>query len=391
MRISIDAGVLLKERSGLGQYVYHLVNGLGAVDSRNEYRLIYDSFGQSIRCLPYFPYRNFSYQRIPCAVKLLKLASGLGRWRLPAFSQIFGTADIFHWPNYLLIPGGTGKHIITICDLTFLICPSYHPRFRVQAYSAGISRAASRADAILVISQQTKQDVMRYLGVAEEKIRVVYCAVSPRFRPIIPSKRQSLLSKYSIQEEKYLLFVGNIEPRKNIVRLLEAYSQLRTQWGCSFPLILAGGQGWGNTVIYKKVEELSLQKEVRFIGYVPDEDLPGLMGGAALFVYPSLYEGFGMPPLEAMACGTPVIASNSSSLPEVVGNAALMVDPHDVDGLAEAMHRALRDSALREEMRRKGLERAKCFTWEETARQTLKVYEDVHCQSNMHYKARKPH
>jgi glycosyltransferase involved in cell wall biosynthesis len=380
MRISIDAGVLLKERSGVGQYLYNLINGLGAVDTTNEYRLLYGSYGRSIRNLPRFPYLNFSCQRIPCPAKLLKLASGVGRWRLPAFGQLFGSADVFHWPNYLLIPGGSGKHIITICDLTFLMFPAYHPPFRVQAYSAGITRSAARADAIIVISQHTKQDVLRHLRVPEEKIHVVYCAPSPRFQPILPHDGAPVLSNYFLQRQKYVLFVGNIEPRKNIVRLLEAYARLTTRWRHAYPLVLVGGRGWRNKDIYKKIEELSLEQDVRFLGYVPDDILPALMSGAAFFVYPSLYEGFGMPPLEAMACGTPVITSNASSLPEVVGDAALLIDPHDVEGLTEAMHRALKQRGLREELRERGLARAKLFSWEKTACQTLNVYERVHCQ-----------
>ena len=146
--------------------------------------------------------------------------------------------------------------------------------------------------------------------------------------------------------------------------------------------MLIGGRGWRNDEVYKKIEELSFTIDVRVLGYVPDDDLPALLSGAALFVYPSLYEGFGMPPLEAMACGTPVITSNASSLPEVVGDAALSVDPNDVEGLAEAMHRVLRNAELCKELRRKGLERAKLFSWEETARQTLTIYKNVVARSS---------
>ena len=180
-----------------------------------------------------------------------------------------------------------------------------------------------------------------------------------------------------------MLFVGNIEPRKNLTRLVEAYALLLRRSHYRGPLILAGGQGWRNSEIFRCVEELELEKHVKFLGYVPDDVMPALMSGAEIFIYPSLYEGFGLPPLEAMACGTPVITSNVSSLPEVVGDAALMVDPHDVVALADAMHRVLTDRELREEMRRRGLERANEFSWEETARQTLRVYEEVHAKGTL--------
>ncbi|MET0514895.1 MAG: glycosyltransferase family 1 protein [Nitrospiraceae bacterium] len=383
MRVNIDGSVLLKERSGVGQYVYRLVHGLGTVDSRNEYRLVCDSFRRANGRLPSFPYRNISYRRLPVETNVLKGASGLGRWSIPLFNTLFGTADVFHWPNYLLVPGGSCKHIITICDLTFLLFPAYHPSFRVRAYSSGIFRSAARADGIVVISEHTRRDVIKYLGVPKEKIRVVYCAAAPHFRPIPPSERSQVLSGYSLDDQKYVLFVGNIEPRKNLIRLLEAYSQLLRRSQYRGPLILAGGQGWRNIGILRCVEEFALEKHVRFLGYVPDDVMPALMSGAELFVYPSLYEGFGLPPLEAMACGTPVITSNVSSLPEVVGEAALTVNPHDVAALADAMHRVLTDSEFREEMRRKGLERANEFSWEETARQTLKVYEEIHAKGTL--------
>ncbi len=190
------------------------------------------------------------------------------------------------------------------------------------------------------------------------------------------------MSEYHLHRKTYFLFVGNIEPRKNLIRLLDAYCRLRIQGGCSplSPSFLIGGQGWRNAEVHKKNRRAFLKTGSEVPRLCPGRKvLPALMSGAALFVYPSLYEGFGMPPLEAMACGTPLITSDVSSLPEVVGGAALLVNPYDVlEGLAEAMHRVMTNPELQEELRLKGLERAKLFSWEETARQTLKVYEEVH-------------
>lgn len=378
MRVAIDINSLLKERSGVGQYVYHLVDGLGTVDCHNEYVLFYNSIGRPASHIPRICDGNVSIKRIPCHGSVFKLASGLGKWKLPGFEWLFGSFDVYHWPNYLLVPGSTGKHIITIHDLTFLVLPSYHPAIRLKVLGTGISLSASRADAIIAVSEHTKRDVVKYLGISENKIRVIHSAASSRFVPISPGELPPVLGKYHLSPGGYLLYVGNIEPRKNLTRLLQSYSILRRQGGDYHPLILCGGKGWKNSEIYQKVEALSLTKDVEFLGYIPDQDMPYLMNGASLLVYPSLYEGFGLPPLEAMACGTPVVSSNASSLLEVVGDAAKVVDPYDVDGLAEAMHRVLTSKATREEMRWKGLRRAKCFSWEKTARETLKVYQEVY-------------
>jgi len=377
VRVGIEASMLLKERSGIGQYLQHLVDGLGRVDSQNDYILSFPSGFKMSAKLPSFPYPNIRSVGVRASYRTLHLATGLGRWNLPRYWQPFEAVDVFHWPNFLLIPGVSGKQVITIYDLTFLLFPDYQPWLRMMGLAKGIAQSADRADMIIAISNHTKRDLVTHLGVSEKKIRVIHCAVSKAFRPIESSAMRPVLAKYGLPQDGYVLYVGNIEPRKNLVRLLQAYSLMKGRGNFCHPLILCGGRGWMNKEVYDCVQRLSLEKEVKFIGYVPDEDLSFLMSGATLFVYPSLYEGFGLPPLEAMACGTPVVTSNSSSIPEVVGDAALMVDPHDVDGLSVAMERVLADKDLRADLRRKGLERAKLFSWEEVASQTLQVYSEV--------------
>jgi glycosyltransferase involved in cell wall biosynthesis len=308
------------------------------------------------------------------------MATGLGRWNLPRFWQPFEGVDVFHWPNFLLLPGVSGKQVITIYDLTFLLFPDCQPWLRGMGLAKGIAQSTARADMIIAISNHTKRDLVTHLGISEEKIRVIYCAVSKAFRSIGTSAMRPQLAKYGLPQDGYILYVGNIEPRKNLVRLLQAYSMMKDRGTSCYPLILCGGRGWKNKEVFDCVQRLSLEKEVKFIGYVPDEDLPFLMNGASLFVYPSLYEGFGLPPLEAMACGTPVVTSSSSSIPEVVGDAALMVDPHDVEGLSAAIERVLADKDLRADLRKKGLDRAKLFSWEKVASETLQVYSEVYAQ-----------
>ena len=383
MRIGIDASLLLRERSGIAQYIHHLVSALGKIDSHNQYILGFMSAKRGRLEIPSYGYSNFSSSTVALSSRQLQIATGLGRWGLPALCYPFDEVDIVHWPNYLFLPGVNGKQIVTICDLTFLMFPDQHPWFRAKGLAWAVRRSVAEADAVMVISECTKRDAMKYLSVPESKIRLTYCGTSSRFQPISSEQRSSVLKKYELPTDGYLLNVGNIEPRKNLVRLVEAYALLKKRTTCQFPLVLAGGAGWKNSEVYKRIEDMAMADAIRLIGYVPDEDLPAVMSGATLFLYPSLYEGFGLPPLEAMACGTPVVASNTSSLPEVVGDAALTVDPYDVEGLAKAMEQLLNDEELRNEMRTRGLARAKLFSWERTARETLKVYEEVYAKGRL--------
>ncbi|HUV05756.1 MAG TPA: glycosyltransferase family 1 protein, partial [Armatimonadota bacterium] len=239
-------------------------------------------------------------------------------------------------------------------------------------------RAVKKADAIIAISESTKRDIVELLGAPEHKIYTTLLGVDPPYRPVSDERKERVAREHGLGHST-ILYLGTLEPRKNIPALLAAFSQARKSSPAKdCTLVLAGGKGWFFNQTFKLVEDLGLKESVRFTGYVPAEDLPALYSAATVFVYPSLHEGFGLPPLEAMACGTPVITSNASSLPEVVGDAGIMVDPYNVEELAGAILRVLCDPDLRQEMSAKGLERAKKFSWEETARQTLKVYERVH-------------
>jgi glycosyltransferase involved in cell wall biosynthesis len=381
MRIGIDATPLLKERSGIGQYVHGLIQGLQTVDVRNSYRLFYPSWTEFGGSSP-FSVHSFPTQRLPWPKWYLSLATGFCRWPFPKLSRLTNSEDLFHWTSNFLPPKGCRRQIMTLYDLTSLLFPKHHPWGRRVAHSMMIARSAAVADGIIVISHHTKQDVMRYLGVPESKLYVVHPAASSLFASKSVAQRSMALSKYGLPDKSYILFIGNIEPRKNLVRLLVAYSEARKQLTRRHRLVLVGGQGWQNAEIFRKAEELDLGSDLIFLGYVPDEDLPALMSGAVVFVYPSLYEGFGLPPLEAMACGTPVITSNVASLPEVVGDAAILIDPYDTAALASSLTRVLESRELRQELHERGIKRAELFSWENTARQTVKVYEDVYARGS---------
>jgi len=227
---------------------------------------------------------------------------------------------------------------------------------------------------ILTISGYSKQDIVKQFRVAPDKVVVTHLAASPTFRTISVQEILKVKQRYGL--DSYILTVGTLEPRKNMIRLLQAFALLR-QSGFSYQLVHAGPRGWLFDDILAEVDRLQLQDSVRFLGRVSLEDLVGLYNAATVLVYPSLYEGFGLPVLEAMACGCPVVTSNTSSLPEVVGEAGIMVDPYDVQQLMDAIQKVLEDKALAQDMRQQGLERASLFSWQRCAQETLDAYHQV--------------
>jgi glycosyltransferase involved in cell wall biosynthesis len=261
--------------------------------------------------------------------------------------------------------------VITVHDLSFLFYPQ---GFRAlnRSYLQLLTRlSARRARRVIAVSHSTKRDLVQHYRLLPDKVDVIHNGVDASFRPL-PADQVAAFRTRAGLPDRFVLFVGTLEPRKNVARLIEAYAQLPKERP---PLMLVGGRGWLYDDIFARVEALDLSDEVRFVGYVPAEDLPCWYNAAELFVYPSLYEGFGLPPLEAMACGTAVITSTASSLPEVVGEAGLLVDPAEPAALAMAMEQILSDRELRETVRAAGRVRAQGFSWKETARCTVDSYQ----------------
>lgn len=267
--------------------------------------------------------------------------------------------------------------IVTIYDLSFMRYPnSFNPLNRIYLTWA-VQHAARHADYLIAISESTKRDLVELVGARPERIRVIYCGKDDAFAP--PTDRAALEAWRAARgvPDKMILFVGTIEPRKNIVRLLRAFARAKRAARLPHRLVLIGARGWKYAEVDRTLAQENLANEVMFAGYVPQDELPRWYQAADAFVYPSLYEGFGMPPLDAMASGTPVIASNAASLPEVVGAAALQVSPTDEDALADAIIRVLTDTALREQMIARGLEQAARFSWTRAARETMALYRTV--------------
>jgi glycosyltransferase involved in cell wall biosynthesis len=250
-----------------------------------------------------------------------------------------------------------------------------------RIYKKNILKISIRkADIIVADSHSTKRDIIEYFGVEDEKIKVVHLGVESRFRPI------GNVEKYRLRNNlpsKMILNVGTLEPRKNVVTLIKAFKRLREKGFEDYKLVIAGDKGWLYEQIFKDVDHSGLKQEILFRGVVSDEDLPMFYNCADIFVYPSLYEGFGLPPLEAMACGIPVITSNTSSLPEVIGDAGIMVDPTDDKSLSDAMYSVLTDKELWQHMSNNGLQRSKIFTWEKAAKEILEIYDEVLFKKNL--------
>ena len=265
---------------------------------------------------------------------------------------------------------------MTIHDAFAYVHPETHNHLDNWRYHWHLPLAGRFADAVITVSEQSKQDIIRYLLFVNNPVYAIYRGVDSRFRPIEDgAERRAILEKYGIRPP-YIFYVGGLNARKNIARMLEAFATLHP-YHPDVTLVIGGKRQWRTSEIDEAFQRLNLGDTVHFTGYVDDQDLPALYSAANLFLFPTLYEGFGLPPLEAMACGTPVVTSNLSSQPEATGDAALLVDPYHVDEIAAAVRRILEDRSLVVELGQRGLKRVQDFTYEREARKTMQVYEDI--------------
>ncbi|MBC8248766.1 MAG: glycosyltransferase family 4 protein [Anaerolineales bacterium] len=373
MRIGIDYTAAVRQGAGIGRYTRELVKALAELNRSHDYVLFAAAGGQRPVDTGWPP--NFQMRSVPLSDRALAIL--WHRLQLPLWVELVtGPVDIFHSPDFGLPPVRRAKTLVTVHDLSFIRYPQCADA-NLRAYlNKVVPRSVHRADLILADSQSTKGDLVELLGVESGRIEVVYPGVEERFHPIEDQAHLEKVRKRYNLPPRFILGLGTLQPRKNFTHLIEAYSLLVTHYS-SLQLVITGGKGWLYEEIFATVEQLGLEDKVVFPGFVADEHLPALYNLADLFVFPSLYEGFGLPPLEAMACGTPVITSNASSLPEVVGKAGLMVEATEVEALTEAMKQVLEDDALREGMMAKGVKQASKFTWEKAAAKLLSLYETL--------------
>jgi glycosyltransferase involved in cell wall biosynthesis len=370
VHVTIDYTPAVRQRAGIGRYTRGLVAALAELDRENQYTLFCAGTRPPRRKWP----ANFHVRITGIPAPWLTLA--WHRLHLPmAAEQVAGECDVFHSPDFTLPPLRRAKGVVTVHDLSFLRLPQCaDPGLRAYLEQA-VPNAVAKADRVLADSTNTRDDLVELLSVPPEKISVVPAGVEPWFRQVHdPAKLAEARALYNLPEW-FILSVGTLEPRKNFVRLVAAYAQLRRHTGLPHELVIAGRPGWMYREIYDQVTAEGLDELVQFPGYVADEDLPALYTLADLMVFPSLYEGFGIPPLEAMACRTPVVAGNNSSLPEAVGSAALLVDSEDVDAMADAMARVLGNASLKTRLIELGEAQAARFTWQEAAQKLVAAYD----------------
>ncbi len=363
MRVGIDARLVYYRQAGISQYTLRLLEQLAALDQEDDFTILQSRKDSSTLVdQPNFRKRSLwtpPHHRLEQLLLPLELATT--------------DLDVLHSPDFIPPFRRNFKSVITVHDLNFLLYPDFLTP-ESASYYGQIDQAVRRCDYIIAVSESTKRDIVQLTGAPENKITVVYEAAHPIYRPLQDRQMvERVKERFAIQRD-FVLFVSTIEPRKNVPTLLRAYKQLLDNYRADVDLVLAGEKGWLFDKVFALMQELNLQEHVHFLGRVSTEDLLRLYNAAQVLVHPAFYEGFGLPPLEAMACGTPVVVSNTSSLPEVVGDAALLVDPREVDEITVASWRLLSDQALRQQMIEKGLKRARLFSWRKAASETLDIY-----------------
>ena len=373
MNIAIDLTPIPPQKTGVGIYAVNLIRALGNFDNKNQYWI----FVKNSHSQDFDPKReNFHiviYSNI-LQNKFLRLAWEQVVLPIQLWRKKIELLHSIHYTTPLFAPC---KRVITFHDMTFFLFPEKHVFIKKIFFRVIIPFSAKKANRLIAVSESTKKDIETILGIDGGKIDVVYETIDKIFRPIEKSFAISQIKeKYKIKD-KFILYVGVLEPRKNISTLIKAYANLIFGNKINHQLIIVGKKGWGCQEIFKIVQNLNLSKKVIFTGYLSEKELVFLYNGADLFVYPSLYEGFGIPPLEALACGTPVLSSNISSIPEVVGEEGILVNPHNIEEISESMYRVLTDEKLRNVLKEKGIRRAKEFSEEKLAKKTIEVYKKV--------------
>ena len=375
MHIAVNAHLLAHTRSfrraGVSHYIEQVLQHLGQIDRQNRYT-IYTTRGLGAEALG-LP-ANFAVRPSLLPTINPRVRIPWEQLLAPALIRRIG-ADVFHGVLNVVPLACPVPSVVTIHDLAFIRFPQTFRSYNRTYLDFATRLTAKRAARILTVSEHTRREVIGLLGVPPERVVVTPNAARAHFVPPEKAAVERLRARHGLPE-RFALYVGTLEPRKNLTTLLDAYAEVARQHPDA-PLLIGGGKGWLYEPIFAQLDRLGLREKVRFVGYIDEEELPLWYAAATLFVFPSIYEGFGMPPLEAMSCGTPVVTSNSSSLPEVVGEAGLTVPPTDAAALAAAIGRVLGDAELRQELRERGLRRAKLFSWRATAERTLQAYEDA--------------
>lgn len=381
MKITFDISPYVHHHAGLGRYAGELLAAMRNVAPHHEFTALYHAAREmEIEG----ELQNVKTARVPLGAKPWRMSVLLAYYMRMTMDRFLPTSDVFHGTDHLLPPLKNSQEIFTIHDLIFRFFPEYHLPLNRSFLDLMLPKFMRRADAIIAVSENTRRDVARLVDIPLTKIFVIYEGVSRAFHPINDSGALERVRAQYRLPPRFILFFSTIEPRKNLITLLDAYVELLRRHVEIPPLVVMGRKGWLYQETFQRIEDLNLKPRVILTDWVETSDVPAILSMAEIFVFPSLYEGFGLTPLEAMACGAPVISSNASSMPEVIGDAGILVEPRDVRGFADAIARVLGDDALRNELRAKGLMQASCFSWDRAARQTLALYEHVLTNGNVH-------
>ncbi|MDQ6619127.1 MAG: glycosyltransferase family 4 protein [Pseudomonadota bacterium] len=377
LRVVLNATPLLAPRTGVGNYIAELGNALAQCDEVDLYGFYGYRWRHGPPAPPAAPARSAAVRSFR---ELVKPWVPLKRQLRHAQQQLlFGrglrkySIELYHEPNYVPIRYDVPV-VVTVHDLSWIRFPQTHPPDRVRWLNRGLPRAMEQAAAILVDSTFVRDELAATFPVSRNRIHVAQLGVSGSFRPRSAAQTFATLQAFDLRHRSYVLSVGTVEPRKNLEHILRAFALLPPALQNAFPLVIAGARGWRSAALERELRSLTDMGRVRFVGHISDAELIDLYAGAALFVFPSLYEGFGLPPLEAMACGTPVLVSDRASLPEVVGDAGVMLNPLDADATATQIQSLLEDPQLRDQYAQRGLSRAAGFTWATCAQRTLAAF-----------------
>jgi glycosyltransferase involved in cell wall biosynthesis len=380
LRVAVNATVTSqRERTGIATFGVNLLEALGEVDGDN----VYSVFILNDSRLGKLSRGKFEIISLPRLFSRLPLSISWICWYIWHYTVFNLQLHNINPDAYLSLDFGLPAYsgcpkICMVYDLTPLLLKDAYPAFFRARYRMQVAHAVQNADRIVTISKSAKADIIGYFGVDPDRISVIYPGFDEAlFKPGRDMEAdKTVLGKYGI-DYPYILFVGALEPKKNIGRLIDAFAKVKTDGNIPHRLIIGGKRSWNDAAIFEKIKGSLVGGEISYIGYLPDTDLPAVLRNADVFVFPSLNEGFGIPPLEAMACGTPVITSSVSSLPEVAGGAGMLVNPYDVDDMATAISRVISDRELRLTMVRKGLEQARLFSWHNAARDLLGIIRDT--------------
>lgn len=376
MKIFIEGNPIFQKRTGVGQYTKRLFEEVAKIDKTNTYTFFAFLFAGKKKPEEPIKLENVRYKyvrTIPNRVYYKLLRRGFK----PKISYFLDKeVDLFIFPNFVNFPvSAKQKYWIFVYDVSFITYPQYSEKTNKDFLIKNLPESISDADKVITISESSKSDIEKNYPASKGKIEIVHPGINlDEYKPAAKDKIKQVKGKFKITGD-YILYTGTLEPRKNIIGILDAYDGLSEELQNKYTLVLAGGKGWQDEQIRSRLDDMK-DKNIITTGYVDDSDLPPLYSGAAIFLYPSFYEGFGMPPLEAMACGVPVVTANNSSLPEVVGDAAILVDANDTGSITGSIQKVLNDPVLRKRMIKTGLKQSKEFTWAKSAKKFYDMVEN---------------